>query len=161
MKLLLLVFSLFISFASFPQEFEVDTVAKPYLANYSKIMHHTPKGLTNLNSPERWKNYSVNSIMGLLYLFDNIDKFSESDRAWAEAAAVNLATAFFDEGSYTVLGPSGYSAGPPDSLRNRICCGKNVIGVILCMGCKCITAEMAGFIDIFNKKMMELVCSKQ
>ncbi|MFP9112844.1 hypothetical protein ACLI1A_02810 [Flavobacterium sp. RHBU_3] len=161
MKSILLVFSLLLSVSVFSQEFEVDTVAKPYLADFSKIVHHVPKKLVVENAPEKWKNYPVNSIVSLLELFDNADRFSENDKVWAKAAAESLATTFYAENNLIILCSWGYSSGPENRISEAFRCNRTFTLVVLCDGCKCATVEMQLFMDIFNKKMMELVCPKQ
>lgn len=160
MKLLLYSLCFLNYFTSWAQDIEVDTIANPHLAEFSKIVHHVPKRLIVENAPEKWKNYPVNSIASLLELFDNADRFSASDSAWAKTAAEQLAIAFYEEDKYIILSFSGYSGGPKNRLREVARKNKKFTAVLLCIGCKCTTTEMQIFMDAFNDKIELLVCGQ-
>ncbi len=160
MKSLLLLFSFLIPLASSSQNVEVDTIANPHLADFSKIVHYIPKKLVVENAPEKWESYPVNTIASLLALFDNADRFSENDRVWAKAATERLAEALFNENKPVLLSGYGYSGGPASRLEPLIKDNHTYTRVIICVGCKCVTKEMHVFLDIFNNKMEALVRAK-
>ena len=160
MKSFLLLFSFLIPLASSSQNVEVDTIANPHRAEFSKIVHYIPKKLVVENAPEKWKSHQVNTIASLLALFDNADRFSENDRVWAKAATERLAEALFNEDKPVLLSGYGYSGGPASRLEPLIKDNHTYTRVIICVGCKCVTKEMHVFLDIFNNKMEALVRAK-